>query len=78
MHHGGTVRGSSPQVCPVRGDAIAWLLLRATPDPVAGIFNRVTWIQRVNTAGGTMPVSPGFAPGEVRRVPYTAEYYFHR
>jgi hypothetical protein len=75
---GGTVRGSSPQACAVGPDAIPWLLLRATPDPVAGIFRGVTAIQRVNTVGGTMPAGPGAEPGEVRRVPYTAEYYFYR
>ena len=75
---GGTVRGSAPVACPVAGDAIPWLLLRAAPDEMAGPFNRVTAIQRVNTTGGRMPAAPGTTPGEVREVPYTAEYYFYR
>ncbi|MES2525211.1 MAG: DUF3455 domain-containing protein [Gemmatimonadota bacterium] len=74
---GGTVRGGSPVACAVDPTAIPWLRLRATPDAVAGIFNRVTTILRVNTTGGIMPVGSG-TPGEVRRVPYTAEYYFYR
>ncbi len=79
VHHGGsTVYGSSPVACPVDPDAISWLLLSATSDPKGGVFRGVTAIQRVNTVGGKMPSTPGAAPGEVRRVPYTAEYYFYR
>ncbi|GLC26958.1 DUF3455 domain-containing protein [Roseisolibacter agri] len=79
VHAGGsTVRGASPVACTVDADAIPWLLLRATPESHAGIFGRVVAIQRVNTVGGRAPGTPGTAPGEVRQVPYTAEYYFYR
>lgn len=79
VHAGGsTVRGSAPVACPVDADAIPWLLLHATPETDAGIFGRVIAIQRVNTVGGRAPATPGAAPGEVRQVPYTAEYYFYR
>ena len=79
VHRGGsTVRGSSPLACVVDANAIPWLLLRATPEPIPGVFGRVTAIQRVNTTGGKAPAVPGTAAGEVRRVPYTAEYYFYR
>jgi hypothetical protein len=79
VHFGGsTVHGSSPEVCPVDPDAIPWLLLRASADPGGGIFRGVTAIQRVNTVGGRMPSGAGAAPGELRQVPYTAEYYFYR
>jgi hypothetical protein len=79
VHAGGsTVYGSAPVTCVVDPDAIPWLLLHAAPDPTGGIFSRVTAIQRVNTTGGKMPVDAGAAPGEQRRVPYTAEYYFYR
>ena len=79
VHRGGsTVRGSSPVACAVDPNAIPWLLLSATPDAATGgIFSRVTAIQRVNTTGGRMPAAAG-TPGEVREVPYTAEYYFYR
>ncbi len=79
VHAGGsTVRGSSPVACTVDASAIPWLLLQATPESDAGIFGRVIAIQRVNTVGGRAPSTPGAAPGEIQRVPYTAEYYFYR
>jgi hypothetical protein len=43
-----------------------------------GIFDRVTYIQRVNTAGGLPPSGPGPFIGAEEEVPYTAEYYFYR
>lgn len=58
--------------------AIAWLLLEKVSTSGAGIFNSVTYIQRVNTTGGTVPAAPGLVLGEVMEVPYTAEYYFYR
>lgn len=61
-----------------RGPAdIPWLLLDARRTEGPGIFHRVAFIQRVNTVGGRAPAGAG-APGEVRNVPYTAEYYFYR
>jgi hypothetical protein len=59
-------------------DAIPWLLLEAVDSEGPGIFDGVTYIQRVNTVGGKAPADPGDFPGEVVRVPYTAEYYFYR
>jgi len=32
----------------------------------------------VNTVGGKAPTAPGDFPGELARVPYTAEYFFYR
>lgn len=58
--------------------AIAWLLLKKYETNGPGIFNRVTYIQRVNTTGGLAPAAPGLLVGEVKEVPYTAEYYFYR
>jgi len=62
-------------------NAIPWLLLQAVDHDGHGILSRVTYIQRVDTAGGKAPaVSAGetHVIGEVLRVPYTAEYYFYR
>ncbi len=73
------------------GKVVAAVLDRCTPDPSAipwfalepvsyegpGIFHDVSFIQRVNTVGGIAPTDPGVA-GEVRRVPYTADYFFYR
>lgn len=58
--------------------AIAWLLLSKYETTGSGIFSSVTYIQRVNTTGGVVPTAPGSTDGEVREVPYTAEYYFYR
>jgi Protein of unknown function (DUF3455) len=58
--------------------AIAWLLLSKYQTGGSGIFSSVTFIQRVNTTGGLVPSTPGTAHGELREVPYTAEYYFYR
>src|SRR6266568_9511869 len=55
-------------------NAIPWLLLQAVSTEGPGIFHRVTYIQRVNTTGGTAPGTPGTASGTRVEVPYTAEY----
>jgi Protein of unknown function (DUF3455) len=58
--------------------AIAWLLLARIDSSGPGIFEPVTFIQRVNTTGGLTPTVPGTTVGEVKEVAYTAEYYFYR
>ena len=40
-------------------------------------LERTTWVQRLNTAGGTAPTTP-CAPGAKLAVPYTADYFFWR
>ena len=62
---------------PDRG-AIPWLRLGATSAPKEGRFARLTYIQRINTIGGTAPAEPGAFIGDEARVPYTTEYYFYR
>jgi hypothetical protein len=64
--------------CTPTPDAIAWLKLGAVSASGPGIFQRVAFIQRVNTVGGTAPAAPGTIVGDVARVPYTAEYLFYR
>ena len=64
--------------CTPNANAIPWLLLEAVTTEGPGIFNGVTFVQRVNTTGGAAPASPGSFVGEEARVPYTAEYYFYR
>jgi hypothetical protein len=64
--------------CSPNPSAIPWLRLEAVSTEGPGIFNGVTFVQRVNTTGGTAPASPGSFVGEESRVPYTAEYYFYR
>ncbi len=62
----------------VDSTAIQWLLLQAKTTQGPGIFNRTSYIQRVNTAGGLAPATPGTSNGQTARVPYTAEYFFYR
>src|SRR5262249_6160382 len=59
-------------------NAIDWLLLKAKATDGPGIFDQVTYIQRVNTVGGKAPTAAGNYVGEEVRVPYTAEYFFYR
>ncbi|MBK9729806.1 MAG: DUF3455 domain-containing protein [Chitinophagaceae bacterium] len=58
--------------------AVAWLLLQAVPNSDPNYFNEVTYIQRINTAGGLAPTTGADADhlGEQVEIPYTAEYYF--
>lgn len=58
--------------------AIPWLKLQKVVTDGPGIFERVTFIQRVNTTGGLKPTLTGTTMGEERAVPYAAEYYFYR
>jgi Protein of unknown function (DUF3455) len=75
---GGKVVASRVESCAPDPTAIAWLLLQKVSSEGPGIFDRVTFIQRVNTAGGLPPSSPGPFVGAEAEVPYTAEYYFYR
>ena len=59
-------------------DSIDWLLLKAVSSEGAGVFNGVTFIQRVNTQGGKAPAEPGDFVGDEVEVPYATEYYFYR
>ena len=74
---GSTVRGTVVYRCP-QPDAIPWLLLQAVDPEGPGIFQRVTYIQRVNTEGGLAPAEAGSFVGEIANVPYTAESVFYR
>jgi hypothetical protein len=64
--------------CTPDSTAIPWLILKKVSNDGSGIFSSVTFIQRVNTTGGTAPTAPGAEIGERKEVPYTAEYYFYR
>jgi hypothetical protein len=75
---GSRVVGKVLERCTPDPDAIPWLLLEAASNKAPGIFQRVTFIQRVNTVGGNAPTVPGGSEGEVVRVPYTAEYSFYQ
>jgi hypothetical protein len=75
---GSKVVGAVLERCTADANSIDWLLLKAVSTTGPGLFHRVTFIQRVNTVGGKAPAQPGGSPGEVARVPYTAEYFCYR
>jgi len=75
---GGFIVGALSKRCDVAPEDIPWLLLTVARTEGPGIFSRVTHIQRVNTVGGQFPSDNGSVPGELRYVPYSAEYYFYR
>jgi hypothetical protein len=75
---GSKVVGKVIQSCTPIPDAIPWLLLEAVSHEGQGIFQNVTFIQRLNTVGGNAPTVPGDYPGQVARVPYSARYFFYR
>ena len=77
-HSGGKVIASRQESCAPDPTAIPWLLLQKVSTEGPGIFDHVTYIQRVNTSGGLPPTGPGPFIGAEEEVPYTAEYYFYR
>jgi Protein of unknown function (DUF3455) len=56
---------------------IPWLLVKVTADPVAGVLNRVIYVQRISTQGGVAPAKPPTRVGTKVGVPYTATYVFY-
>ena len=74
---GSLVVGRLNTPCEVGPANIPWLRLDGVRSEGPGIFRGVTSIQRVNTIGGRAPGAAG-SMGEVRNVPYTAEYFFYR
>jgi hypothetical protein len=75
---GSEVVGTVIDSCTPDPNAIPWLLLGAAFSEGPGDLDQATYIQRVNTVGGKAPSAPGHFPGQVVRVPYTADYFFHR
>jgi hypothetical protein len=75
---GSRVVGAVIDHCTPDPDSIPWVLLGAAATQGPGIFDGVTFIQRLNTVGGNAPSVPGDFPGQVAKVPYTADYVFYR
>jgi len=61
-------------------DAISWLLLRVSSTSGIGIFDGVSYVQRLSTTGGVPPTTACDATtaGTDVRSSYAAEYYFYR
>ena len=77
---GSLVVSSAATAIPCTPDptAIPWLRLTAVTSTGPGIFEGVTFIQRVNTVGGIRPTTPGEVIGQEAKIPYTTEYYFYK
>ena len=83
---GSKVAGVPAPGCPATGfcATIPWLLLSSIfnagqgggSTDQGGLFSSVSYIQRVNTSGGSAPNGP-CAPLATVSVPYTATYYFY-
>lgn len=70
--------GATAIPCTPDPTAIPWLRLTAVTSTGPGIFEGVTFIQRVNTVGGIRPTAPGTTIGQEAKIPYTTEYYFYK
>jgi hypothetical protein len=82
--HGNTIPAGSDPSCPNSG-AIACLLLESIGSesgPTGGtLLSKTTFVQRLNTKGGSAPIIGCFDSGDVGNqalVPYTADYYFYK
>ena len=74
---GGKVVGTVANRCTKDVASIAWLSLTAVADG-PGVFEKVKFIQRLNTVGGNAPSVAGVTVGQEARVPYTADYLFYK
>ena len=72
-----TSLGTLATACTPDPTAISWLRLPAVTSNGPGVFDGVTYIQRVNTVGGIRPAA-GTVVGQEARIPYTTEYYFYK
>ena len=77
---GSKVVGIKLQGVTVNATAIPWLKLGVVSTQGPGIFEDVTFIQRVNTVGGLAPATGANANtvGQQAAIPYTAEYFFYK
>ena len=66
------------QIAAPTPNAVPWLLLEVATHtgPSHGLLSKVTYIQRIDTRGGTPPSEAPRRAGIQKRVPYTATYVF--
>jgi hypothetical protein len=74
---GSKVVGTVIDRCTVDPNAVQWLSLSGKSSG-SGVFNGVTFIQRVNTVAGKAPSTSGTSVGQETSVAYSAEYFFYR
>jgi hypothetical protein len=77
LRDGSRIRAGNAASAPSpNANSIPLLRLEVLERQGAGVFSRVSYIQRLNTIGGVGPTG-GCQTGAQRRVPYTADYYFY-
>jgi hypothetical protein len=82
--HSNTIPAGSDPSCPNAGSIPCLLLesIGSQEGPAGGkTMTKVTFVQRLNTNGGSAPADGCLVPGDVGKqtlVPYTADYYFFR
>lgn len=76
LEDGSTVVGAKLAALTPDTASIPWLLLGAVSHAGEGRMTRVSYVQRLDTAGGNAP-SGGCSAGATADVPYTATYYFY-
>jgi Protein of unknown function (DUF3455) len=80
LDDGSSVEAARTQTASGGAGNIAWLLLQAALTTVGADGDRLngtTWVQRLNTSGGTAPTGT-CTPGDLAAVPYTTDYLFWR
>ena len=68
--------GNAVSALSPNANSIPLLRLEVLERQGAGVFNQVSYVQRLNTMGGVGP-SGACQAGERRWVPYAADYYFY-
>jgi hypothetical protein len=77
LRDGSRIRGGNALSAPSpNANSIPLLRLEVLERTGTGVFSPASYIQRLNTKGGTAP-SGGCQTGWQRQVPYTADYYFY-
>jgi len=78
FNKGNKVVGTKLQGVTEDPSAVSWLLLKAV-DSLSSPDNKVTYIQRLYTAGGLAPTRGANAKhlGKLDSIPYTAIYFFY-
>jgi hypothetical protein len=78
LNDGSAVVGKSIANAPGKtANDVAWLKLEVTAHRGSGALSDVTTVQRINTVGGNMGGACDRA-GDIRAMPYTADYVFLR
>jgi hypothetical protein len=76
---GSSVKGTVKASITPDASAIPWLLLTAVAHDGQGVMTPVTYVQRLDTSGGTAPTTgcDAAAVGHEQAVPYSANYYYY-